>query len=141
MPTVTETRNSAPTWVYAALVGAVVILAVVFFALRPSHVKPGSAQVDAKNTESRMQVCYIETKDFTRCDSDSELDGNDAKLVRGTRPKDGEVAIRAKTDSYRITAADSENQLWMIFGGLESEHGAGICLTRADDPCASGPRW
>lgn len=97
------------------IIGILAAIALPTFLGQQTKGQDSEAKSNARNAVSQVESCFADTQDYALCDSPTELGATGLKLVNGTAPAKGEVAVSGTSaTTYVITAKSQSDTNFLI---------------------------
>ena len=123
------------------IIGILAAIALPTFLGQRSKGQDASGKSDARNMVSQVESCYATEQDYTKCDSDTEINpaGEPSGLAYGTAA--GQVEVSAATsNSYTVVGHSKSGNNFSIVkattGGITRS-----CTTTGKGACPSTGSW
>jgi len=111
------------------IVGILAAIALPTFLGQQKKGQDASAKSDARNAVSQIESCFVDTQDYTLCDTAAEV----PQLPNG-------IAVTATTTGYTATATSKSTNTFSI---VKATTGAitRTCATAGNGGCQTGGVW
>jgi type IV pilus assembly protein PilA len=111
------------------IVGILAAIALPTFLGQQKKGQDASAKSDARNAVSQIESCFVDTQDYTQCDTAAEV----PQLPQG-------IAVTATATGYTATATSKSTNTFSI---VKATTGAitRSCTTAGNGGCGTGGSW
>ena len=121
----------------AAILGILAAIALPAFLGEQDKGHDADAKSNARNVVAAVESCFTETRDYTSCDTTTDLAAVDTKpgaeLTDTTAKKKGAVSVTATADSYNIVAYSKSDTDYGV-----AKDSSGVTTRTCSDPGDGG---
>ena len=126
------------------IIGVLAAIALPNFLGAQSKGQDADAKTNAGNVSKAVELCFVEKKDYTSCDTAPEISAvagaPSAELTDAATKKQGAVSVAATSDSYEIVGYSKSDNTFTV----TRPSGADItrtCTAAGTGGCHTGSVW